>query len=438
MSSGGLGNFFKVALAVAALAVGPLSATTVASVRAMGMGGTAVAYAQDAIAPWYNPATVATLGYRSDVGVECKFNHRHLELSNRGDPAFQTGTFRSIQLYDVYGEGGVTSHMDWCGYWSFGLQWNNYEQQHVHYKTQMTDFSGFTLTDEPAGTHLKFNYRVEVLTGTLAYSWDNITYAVAANAYFSWLDLKGFEILAANDITIEPENATNRASDNANGIGVTFGALGKFWCDDLAIGFTYSPKVNMGAFDKYRGFLATHAFDIPETWRWGASYYIPATETTGVTFAADAEWRRYSQVASWSNSFPGSGLDFGPLFGERDGPGFDWRDQWIFKTGFNYRFSQYWAVRAGYRHEQCPIRSHGGTDTALNALTLNTIEDFVSIGATLFPDCMSELSAFGEYGFNRRIGSNFPDIDSGAFWVSGDVRFQAFTATVGLAYGLTF
>ncbi len=94
----------------------------------------------------------------------------------------------------------------------------------------------------------------------------------------------------------------------------------------------------MGAFDKYRGFLATHAFDIPETWRVGASYYIPSTETTGVTFAVDGEWRRYSQVASWANNFPGSGADFGPLLGENDGPGFGWRDQWIVKTGFNYRF----------------------------------------------------------------------------------------------------
>ncbi len=51
---------------------------------------------------------------------------------------------------------------------------------------------------------------------------------------------------------------------------------------------------------------------------------------------------------------------------------------------------------------------------------------------------MSELSAFGEYGFNRRVGSNYPEINSGATWVSGDARFQAYTVTVGLAYGLSF
>ncbi len=176
----------------------------------MGMGGTAVAYAQDAIAPWYNPATVATLGCRSDVGVECKFNHRHVELSNRGDPTFQTGTYRSIQLYDFYGEGGVTSHMNWCGYWSFGIQWNNYEQQHNHYKTQLTDFRGKQL--EFHWNTFKVQLSGRRAYGTVAYDWENYTFGIAANAYFSWLDVKGLEALVANDITADPVNATNRAT----------------------------------------------------------------------------------------------------------------------------------------------------------------------------------------------------------------------------------
>ncbi len=432
-------KYLTATLAALAITVsGSSEATTIASVKAMGMGGAAVALGQDTITTFYNPANACSIGCRTDVGVSTIFNNRLQILSHRPFPSFQHGEFHAIRNWDVYGEAGWNTLWDCCGTWAFAIQWNNYEQVHTHYPTPLSDFSNFNPDLTPAGTRLKFNYRVEVLTTTVAYSFCNwLTFGVAANAYFSWLDVKGLEFITA--LSADPANVTNRTPDLAQGVGVTVGVLAKYCCDCVAIGFAYSPRVDMSKFKKYTGFLADGKLDIPETFRAGLSLTLPNQCQALVMIAVDGEYRRYSQIPSWANNFPGhTPGPFEPLFGTPNGPGFGWQDQWIGKAGINVCLNQYWTLRCGYRYEKSPIPSNGGTNTALNTLTLDTVEDYVTAGFTVYPDDRSEVSAFAEYGFPNSIKSRYPRIGGGLYWEDGDVLFKSSIVALGLSYGAKF
>ena len=71
-----------------------------ASVKALGMGGTANAYARDSIAPFYNPATAVCLDERWDVGFHLKRQNKELYLYDR-DVGVQTGRFSANNSWDA-------------------------------------------------------------------------------------------------------------------------------------------------------------------------------------------------------------------------------------------------------------------------------------------------------------------------------------------------
>jgi long-chain fatty acid transport protein len=409
-----------------------LGAYPIASVQARGMGGACVARGLDTLTPFFNPATAMDVGCRTDLGLITRYTEQSMSLSNRPSfpPGLQTGDVPNIDLWDFYGEAGWNQHWDWGGHWAVNIQWNNYDHQHTHYDTQLRDFSGGTAAF-PLGTNAKFNYRAEALTTSVAYeAGPFISLGVAANWYFSWLDISGLEGLVSDDLTIDPERFTNEGTDFAMGVGVTVGIVAKL-DEDVRIGFSYSPRVSMADFKNYTGFLATGALDIPETYRLGAT-----TKLCGFLLAMDGEVRRYSRVTSWANDFPGSSTDdFAPLFGESDGPGFGWIDQWTIRAGIERCWASWLIGRLGYRWEESPIPSKGGTNTALNALTLNVVEQYATAGFTIRPDLMSEISGFVEYGFFNKIRSNFPAIGAAPDWVAADLHLKSYNVKIGVGYG---
>ncbi len=431
----------KAAAVAAVLATGATveAAGPIASAKAMGMGGAAVAYPQDSITPYYNPATGTCTDTRFDVGVTARYSGKELRLSDR--PAapvanLPTGKFKANRDFDAYGDFGINWRLGCCCDWALGLQYNNYDHTRTRYRQPLADFSGGTGL-APMGNKLKFDYRVEVLTLSSAYQVNDChSFGIGLNFYSSWLTVEGLEAIANvnNGLSADPANVTNRGTDDAKGVGVTIGWFGQL-TNCLWGGASWTSKASMGDFKRYRGLLADHGFDIPEVWRLGLSYkYDPCT-----IIAADFEYRRYSQINSWSNDFPGNSTGvFSPLFGTSNGPGFGWQDQWNFKIGAERCINECWTGRIGYRHEQYPIRDKGGTDIALNALTLHAVQDYLSFGVTWKPDDCNEFNYFSETGFRNTKKGQYPNISGVPDWSPANVSFQNYTYTWGLSYGRTF
>ncbi len=414
---------------------GTIHANPLASIKAAGMGGACVAYGQDSLTAYFNPATAIMVCTSSDLGLSTCYENRHIDLWNRTGNA-QSGEFNTIHNWDFFGQAGLNVRTGCCNEWAFGVQWNNYDLIHNHYGTPIVDFSGGTAT-APLGTPLKFENRTEVLSCTTAYhiGWGH-TVGVAANCYFSWLSVRGFEKLASSTFSLYPNHVTNKATDYSHGVGVTAGWLGQFFCDDsLTLGFSYSPRVGMTHFDKYIGLLATHSIDIPETFRFGGAWVVAPC----LTIAGDAEFRRYSRVRTLSNNFPYSTTGrITTLFGDEYGPGFGWNDQWIARGGFAWQPWQCLVLRAGYRYEQCPIRRSGKEATALNITTIDVVQNYATCGFTYCYCPCFDISFFGEYGvIDQRVGK-LPEIDEGTQFVGGDIKYRAYTVSLGVGCGWNY
>jgi len=243
--------------------------------------------------------------------------------------------------------------------------------------------------------------------------------------------------LADSDFTLYPNSFNNRGTDDATGVGVTLGYYGQI-CEDLWLGFSWTPEVSMGKFSRYKGLLADSSINLPETWRLGLAYQYDAC----TVMAADWEYREYGSVKTLANNFPGStDAGFAPLFGARTGPGFGFVDEWTLRLGVDRAITDCLTGRVGYRHEHGPSRRNGNTATTLQTLTLATVENYLSLGFTYDVDCCSELSGYAEFGLSEVNKAVYPAIETGTAevqWQRANVDYKEKNWALGLAYGRRF
>ena len=92
-------------------------------------------------------------------------------------------------------------------------------------------------------------------------------------------------------------NLTNRGNDTSFGYGLRLGWMGKV-SDTVTLGASYTSKVKMGKFDKYKDLFAGQGyFDMPDSLNLG----IAVKATPALTIAADYERINYSGIKSIAN-----------------------------------------------------------------------------------------------------------------------------------------
>lgn len=423
-------------LTVLLLSCGVAQSVQAASIRAMGMGSTTMGYAQDSLTNVVNPALAVDICNRIDVGLAVKEPHKQLAISNREgdleDLFPQVGVFSARHQARLLPEVGINYW--WTGCAAIGLAWTNDREISTWYRTQLTDFSGVSLTGEPLGSHARFNYRTDVLTATFAFRFNPMhSLGLGINAYGSRLRLNGLNdpLLPSSD----PQRKTDRGWDDAYGVGVTIGWTGYF-CDCLTLGASVTPKVRMSTFSRYKGFLPQHRIDIPTKARAGLVYQVVPC----LILALDGEYCNYSKVRAWNNYFfKNSTTGFNTRFGDSDGPGFGFRDEWTVKAGAEWRCFSSLLFRVGYRNQRSPLRK-AKTRTALNVFTLETVENFLSVGGTWEIDACAELSVFGEWGLKKAMRSRYPEVsEEGApLFLASELTFREKNYRTGISLAWNF
>jgi long-chain fatty acid transport protein len=86
--------------------------------------------------------------------------------------------------------------------------------------------------------------------------------------------------------------------------------------------------------------------------------------------------------------------------GSKSGSGFGFRDQWYYRVGAEWRWNDCWSFRAGYRYARALPRK---SQTAVNALDCDCVQEFLTLGATYTYNCQIELSALYAYGFKHKV-----------------------------------
>lgn len=391
--------------AIGVLAFSAPAEALIGSVKTFGMAATGVAYPQDAQAAMFNPAGAVEIGNRIDAGISWVREHGHATvegniLNSIPIPAVQAaiggqinGKFNGFRTKDFYsGDFGVNYRFGECDQWAVGLVVYNRNFVKTTYSQPLPLFGN---------TNAGLEYLNETISPVLAYKLnESHNFGLTLNFQVERLKVNGIEKF--NDPspftglprTVAPGHVSNKGYNWAVGVGFT---LGWQWhiTDDLTFGATYQPKTKMPILDKYKGFAAGGRINIPAMWSVGLAYKY----CNRGTIAFDVQQYLWNGVRSLHNPLTTSDGVVQPL-GAKNGPGFGFKDQTFYRLGIDYMVTCDLTVRAGYRYGDDPF---GSSQTAVNILTLDTVQHYATLGASYWASDAIELSMFTGYGFEKKV-----------------------------------
>lgn len=388
-----------------------------ASVKSMGMAGAAVAYPQDSLSIAYNPAGIVFLFDRIDVEAAWLRNRATLEV--HGNHLHHSDhNYNAMRTKDFYfaNFGFIKTFTCQCFEWTLGFAgYNRYFQKTTY--NHRVPFFGYT---KPGMEFIN-----ETVSPTLAFRlWGVLSLGISFDWQIERVRVKGLEHFAKWKTSINQHHVTNKRYDYAYGFGPTFGyqlLLG----EHLTVGFSYSRRVKMSHLKKYRGFFIDGRIDLPERWNFGIAIDILPVWTVCV----DAEWIRWGGVRSFSRHFVPPTFNLHTMnivnkFGSKTGAGFGFPNQWIWRVGLEWRVNPVWAFRIGWRHNMALSRR---SQTLLNALTQDCVEDYFTFGTSWNITICNEVSTFFAYGVQKKIkgensipkvfGNGEADLKEMKFWL---------------------
>jgi long-chain fatty acid transport protein len=404
-----------------------------ASVKSVGMGGTAISYPLDSFAGAYNVAGLPDVGDRIDMEAAWVHDDGHADITYTGEsplgPFVIDEHFKGMRTKSIFPANfGFNKNWDLgcgCEDWviSTGAIFYNREYQKTTYNKPLPLLGT---------TNAGLEFLNETISAIIGVQWCKAhTIAISADYQFERIKVNGLQNFDRIPFTIDPGSVTNRGYGWASGWGLSVGYLGH-WTECLSVGFNFSPKVTMSKIHRYKGFLAGGRLDVPQRIGVGVSYKILPC----LVVAFDAEHLQWSKVRALHNPLLFEGIALLPL-GSENGPGFGFRDQWFYRAGVEWTINECFVARVGFRHANTPVRE---SQTAVNTLTLDTVENYVTAGGTYnFNEC-NEFSVVGAYGFENSVNGKgaIPGFLLPQFVNRGDVKLTEQKFVIGLAWSYKY
>lgn len=490
--------------AVAALVVSPLANATNgyfkigAGSKNRGLGGAGIAYAQDAMAPAINPASLSTVGNRLDAGVELFKPKRKgavdatgLFVPDLGGAGPRQGTDAEAKSHSsafflphfgiakawsdritlgvaVVGNGGMNTRYGDAN----GGNGNLYTDA---FAPVVGDTSSATFQPGPSGfagalevgafgpavpaaqidpnianlylnpnntPALGVNLAQVLITPTIAYKINEHN-SIGFSPVIGYQTFRAYGLGLFQAFSSNPSKVTNNGNDDAYGFGAQIGYLGTF--GRFSVGAMARSKIYMDEFSKYAGLFAEQGdFDVPPTF--GAGIAVQATSK--LTVAADVSRILYSQVDAISNKGPTANEFFNAFvgalvgnpaavsnpLGSNNGWGFGWDDVWVYKLGVNYAYNSNWTFRAGFNYAQVPYDD----DQALfNVLAPAVVEKHVTAGFTHSLTPSSEITMTYMYAFRNDVSYTYQG--TGPYTgFSYSAKNNMYQNALEVSYGLKF
>lgn len=393
-------------------------------VKAMGMAGVGIALPQDALAAATNPAGIAFVGDRADLGLTWFMPNRNAEIVGNSamtpmGPTSLNGSYDGNDTANffipefgyvkqlspqfaagiaVYGNGGMNTDYESSPFKNFGA----------------TGAGGVDLMQlfvAPSVAY-KINERHSV--------------GATLNLAYQRFKIEGIQPFAAFGASSDPAHFTNNDYDSSTGWGVRLGYTGQI-TPELTLGVTWASKTYMGEFDDYRGLYAEQGgFDIPSNFGVGLAWKA----TSNLTLAADVIRILYNDVKSIGNPIQKLTAS-GQLFGTNDGPGFGWKDVTTTKIGASYTTGD-WTLRGGYSYNTQPVPED---QAFLNIYAPGVVQHHLSVGATWANGKTGELSMAYTHAFKETVkGSNSIPANFGG----GEANIDMYQNSLSIAYGWKF
>ena len=409
--------------------------------KSAAMGGTSIAIPHDAVAPASNPANIAGMGTRLDVGVGL-FNPPRTAYVDASGSFFgdSIGGDQSDRNLFVVPNLGYTYELNDKFTLGFTMYGNGLG---VWYPNNFYDFSG------SAAAPLSISLTQVLAPLTIAYKATD-TWSLAFSLVLGAQDIKvqGFTSFAS--VSRDPSALTDNGHDQAFGYGARIGISKTMLDERLRIGAYYASKVYFSKFDDYAGLIAEQGkLDVPPSYGLGIAYSF--TPKTLVGF--DIVRIPWSEVAAIGNRGPElfTGEPLGTAaaggagqIGADDGMGFGWVDRTVYKLGLRYNLSETWSLSTGLNYSETPIPDD---QLAFGVIGPATTEKHISIGTTKILDgftifggeqaevtfafwhaVKNKLSGLSPLGTNAETGQAF----------AGYAEFEMVQNVFELSYGLKF
>ena len=352
--------------------------------KAQGMGGTATALAQDSFGGANNSASMVWAGSRMDMGLTWFQPKRDAERSGALMPTLngKVESDRENWLLPEFGY-NIMINPDL----SLGVSVYGNGGLNTTYPQGNFNCGGAAANLLCGSGTLGANMMQLVVAPTVSYKL-NARHSVGASALlgyqrFSAQGIQSFDNAPGFPPFASPQgqgSVTNRGTDTAFGAGMRIGYMGRL-SDQVAVGASYSSKIRMGKFDKYKGlFAGSGDFDVPSNYSIGVAF----TPNPDWTIALDYGRINYSGVASVGNS-----SRLAPPLGAPNGPGFGWRDINVVKLGVAWQMNPTWTLRAGYNRGDNPIQP---ADVTFNILAPGVPTTHYTMGFTYATDKDSEIT----------------------------------------------
>jgi long-chain fatty acid transport protein len=332
------------------------------SIESKALAGAGVAMPQGSLDASINPAAMAFVGKRIDIGISL-FNPNR-EYTVTGNPSSPFGLI----------PGTVKSHSEWFVIPSAGFNYQMDDKNSIGISIfgnggMNTDYHTNTFyVSSPTGVDLMQLFIAPTYTRKLAPK-----HAVGITPIFAYQSFQAEGLSAFSLMSSDPSNLTNKGHDNSYGYGVRVGYLGEI-LPNLNLGASYQTKIWMSRFDDYKGLFAEKGdFDIPSTWTIGLAFKA----SPSLAFLVDVQEIYYSDVKAVHNPL-WPNIQASQL-GRDNGAGFGWDDITVLKLGVQWQSSKDWTWRAGYSIGDQPIPA---SEVLFNILAPGVIEQHATVGLT--------------------------------------------------------
>ena len=426
------------------------------------IAGAGVAFPQDALASAINPAGMAFIGNRFDVGAVIFKPDRGYSagpsLANGSMGAFTIGPQSQSSgdetfLIPSFGVNYMLTEKDAIGLSVYGNGGLNTTYSAGNGATASFDPTGMGGMGVPfPGTFGAGTAGVDLFQIFFNFSYahqftENFSLGISPifavqgfrsaglNAFAPFTKTFAASFIATGGAApVMPTNLTRNGQDYSYGGGVQVGALARDVIGTADFGVSYRTKMYMDEFDDYSDLFAEDGdFDIPSTLWVGFSVDV----TENIIVVADYQRIWYDDSDAVSNDIQNlfacptaglGGMDVESCLGGDNGGGFGWDNIDVYKVGLQWQARPDIALRFGYSHTDQPI---DGDQVLFNILAPGVIEDHVTLGATI-ESKVGEINLHAMHGLHHSVkGQN-------AFDPSQEIRIKMNQIEFGASWSMEF
>ncbi|MBF0160183.1 MAG: outer membrane protein transport protein [Magnetococcales bacterium] len=363
------------------------------------MAGAGVAVPTDSMATAINPALMAHVGNRMDMGVSVfapvrGFTADTPSATPPGVPFIPTGTYEKDDDFFLIPHFGWNKMLDSTS--SFGVSVGGNGGMNTEYNIPVFgNFAPPGMTTAPTSIDLSQMFVGITYANRIT---PEHTLGIAPVLAGQRISVKGLQPFMG--LSSHPDSVTNNGYNYSYGGGLK---LGWYWTpnDIFAVGASYQSRLYMTPFDKYKGLFAEDGdFDIPPVIQFG----IAVKPASAWTIALDVQKLMFSDIKSVANSndvllIPGT-----VALGPENGLGFGWKDMTVYKLGVQWQADDDWILRVGYSIANQVVPSK---QALFNILAPATVTQHLTLGASWAVNANSSINVAASHAFDKRVyGSN--------------------------------